>query len=478
MGKKSRNRQSQSKTQKSRRNSAKPPENASHEPPDSGHGTRGKASSRAGAAKASGPGWIIPLGLTLTTAALGLSIYLLWTSLSGAATAGCGPESSCGGVLNSRWAYIGPVPVSLFALPVYLGIGLGFLFRANGLHRLQWIGNVCAMMAIGSAVYFAGIQYFVLKSFCVYCLTTHTLATVAGLLVWRRRVPTPVPGHPSNLYALAGIVWAAGIILQITWAPQDEESAGTTPPVGVQEEQAASQETPSPDGTETTQAAGTTQEPEDRTAPTDEVSGLTRLGNVHGLDVNSLPLLGNREARHVAIAMIDYTCKYCRNLHMELEKVVSMHPYDIAFLMVPMPLDSECNPALASRGFETSRSHVEACEFARLALAMNRTSPEAFRNWDREIMHRSRFPTFMEALTLARSMVDPRELAENIIDPWVQTQINASSKIYDNHYSVYGKGTMPQMIMNDKPQFTPFNGAVDVVNRLRAAFPGQFPVNR
>src|SRR6185436_20735339 len=48
--------------------------------------------------------------------------YLAWTSLTGNAVAGCGPDSSCDKVLHSRWAYWLGIPVSLPALLIYIGV--------------------------------------------------------------------------------------------------------------------------------------------------------------------------------------------------------------------------------------------------------------------------------------------------------------------------------------------------------------------
>src|SRR6266480_1415894 len=67
------------------------------------------------------------LARILILGALGISAYLAWSSLSGKAVAGCGPDSSCDKVLHSRWGYWFGVPVSVLALLVYIAV-LGLTF--------------------------------------------------------------------------------------------------------------------------------------------------------------------------------------------------------------------------------------------------------------------------------------------------------------------------------------------------------------
>src|SRR4051812_48422853 len=58
----------------------------------------------------------------LMAAAIAVSSYLAWTSLSGGVAVGCGPESNCDRVLHSRWAYWFGIPVSIPALLLYVTV--------------------------------------------------------------------------------------------------------------------------------------------------------------------------------------------------------------------------------------------------------------------------------------------------------------------------------------------------------------------
>ena len=62
---------------------------------------------------------LVLLARVLLVAALILSIYLGWVSFGGSAAAGCGPDSGCDKVLNSRWSKWFGIPVSVPAFFLY-----------------------------------------------------------------------------------------------------------------------------------------------------------------------------------------------------------------------------------------------------------------------------------------------------------------------------------------------------------------------
>src|SRR6266511_1830374 len=117
-----------------------------------------------------------------------IAIYLLTISWSGRSAAGCGPESPCHKVLNSRWAYWIGVPVSLLALLTYGGVLMAtFSVTANASPSRRKAAKsfltVLAVTIVGSALWFLGLQVFVLRSVCLYCLAAHGLGLVAAAMV-------------------------------------------------------------------------------------------------------------------------------------------------------------------------------------------------------------------------------------------------------------------------------------------------------
>src|SRR5437773_11242366 len=137
----------------------------------------------------------------LVLSALGISAYLAWTSLSGKAVAGCGPDSSCDKVLHSQWGYWFGLPVSVLALLVYvtvlaLSFGIGRKRDAPG-QRKFWPGLLTtAILMIGAAIWFTGVQALAIRSFCPFCMTAHGLGVLAGLIILFNAPIRPAPERP------------------------------------------------------------------------------------------------------------------------------------------------------------------------------------------------------------------------------------------------------------------------------------------
>src|SRR5580698_1250999 len=132
------------------------------------------------------PAWLKWARVLLLIAASG-SVYLAWESFHNGAVAGCGAGSGCNAVLQSRWAYWMGLPVSVPAVLVYFALlGSTVLLQKNSSpddQRGSWAAIiVLSIVLIGSAFWFIGLQVFVIKSFCKYCLTAHLCGCTAALL--------------------------------------------------------------------------------------------------------------------------------------------------------------------------------------------------------------------------------------------------------------------------------------------------------
>src|SRR5688500_8929012 len=111
-----------------------------------------------------------------------VSAYLAWGSTQGGGVPGCGPESDCDKVLTSRWAYVFGLPISYFALPIYLG-GLVLLFKK----RVAWRPLVgFAVIILVAVVWFVGLQLVAIGAFCKFCLTAHAAGAIGAVLILRQ----------------------------------------------------------------------------------------------------------------------------------------------------------------------------------------------------------------------------------------------------------------------------------------------------
>src|SRR6187549_1519826 len=120
------------------------------------------------------PDALLLVARLLILVATGVAGYLAWLSWGGSAIVGCGPDSGCHRVLSTRWAYWLGLPVSFLALLVYLVLfGTTFfsgprvaIERRNSAWSL--IVTLC-VVAVGAAIWFVGLQFFVIKSVCRFC---------------------------------------------------------------------------------------------------------------------------------------------------------------------------------------------------------------------------------------------------------------------------------------------------------------------
>src|SRR5262245_16456248 len=119
---------------------------------------------------------------------MGVSAYLAWLSLTGGQAVGCGPDSGCDQVLHSRWAYWFGLPVSMLALAVYsLILGASFRLSAetpDALRQKTWAWLIpSAMVVLGAALWFVGLQAIVVKAFCPFCMAAHACGSLAALML-------------------------------------------------------------------------------------------------------------------------------------------------------------------------------------------------------------------------------------------------------------------------------------------------------
>jgi uncharacterized membrane protein len=153
----------------------------------------------------------------LCTIALGISGYLAYTAFNTSEVYGCGGGEvfDCGHVLNSRYAKILGMPVSVPAFGMYASLlGVLAFFRKETPEKLLSVGwgmlTVGALSAGLAALWFTSIQVFELQHLCAYCLGAHACGLImAGIVIWKRPLGW---GRLTQLSAFS----VAGVALLIT----------------------------------------------------------------------------------------------------------------------------------------------------------------------------------------------------------------------------------------------------------------------
>ena len=397
--------------------------------------------------------WVIR---AVALVALGVSCYLAWVSATGRAPSGCGPGSDCDQLLVGRWSKWFDVPVSFPAAAVYLGILLAAIAitpkSPPARQRRLW-GTLTALAALGAgaAVWFAILQLSAIHQVCWYCMTVHgcglaiAIAVAAGL----RTLPTRhndsgyrvIPGiRPQPLWPLLVVGAAALIVLIIGQALSSKPQAALA--FG---QSGGGRATSSPRIAKdpTSRAVSTTKTT--ATGPSTEggpgvVERETRFpigDDIVELDPSELPAIGPSDAPKLVAIMSDYTCPICRQMHPWLADASRRYGDQLVIIILHVPLQKECNPRIKA----TQARHANACELARLALAVWRVDRAAFLKMDNWLFEAMRKPE--DARAFAVSLVGEEAMKKGEADPWIKRTIARNVKLYD----LDGGGAIPKLLL-------------------------------
>lgn len=146
------------------------------------------------------------------------------------------------------------------------------------------------------------------------------------------------------------------------------------------------------------------------------------------LQLDVIPHIGNREAKHQLVKYYDYTCPACKNMHDDLHELMKRHPGDIVVLLLPCPLHHRCNKHLPP--MKKSTSHDYACQLAGYGLAVWRANPEAFEAYHNKLFELQGRVTPDSAKQFAAKLVGEKELEQAMYDPYVPLLIRHSTTVF------------------------------------------------
>jgi uncharacterized membrane protein/protein-disulfide isomerase len=362
-----------------------------------------------------------------------VSAYLLLTSLRGGHVAGCGPASGCEDVLASRWGHWLGVPVSAPALLIYTAMFVATFWATPRAapplrQRVMASLSIAASVVVVAALWFVTLQIVVVRHFCPYCLIAHAAATAAAILILRR-------GPRLSRAGAVGAAVGVAALLAGHWVnrPTTHEVRGVSAPALSQGEGGKSRH-------------------------------LEIFGGMFRINIDEVPLLGPRDAPAVMVALLDYTCPHCRQMHGILLEAARAHPGKLAIATLPMPLDAVCNKLMP----RTPPQHANACQYARLGLAVWRADPSKMDRFNDWLFEPDVPPSLASAFGFAQEIVGEETLGRAMNDPWVEKQLAQDIAIYEATYKRFGKGAMPQLIIGDNIVFgTLENGMQDLETLLR-----------
>jgi hypothetical protein len=263
---------------------------------------------------------------------------------------------------------------------------------------------------IASALWFIGLQLFVLKAVCPWCLVDHALGlAIGGLVFWsaldsrtRQRAPDRA-AHPVREPAMRSTLFASGGVLLVA-------GLATAQLLG---EYRPTQPTRLPAGVNADSGPGA-----DRM--------VAVLDGTLQVAVHDVPALGSPDAPKLLIMLFDYCCPHCRATHGYLVDRLPRYSGQIGVVLLPTPLNSQCNPYWE----RTEPRFRHACELASLALAVWKVDRNAFPVFDAWLFEPETPRSAQEARLYAEQLVPAEALEAALGDPWIGKRIEQAAKAY------------------------------------------------
>lgn len=124
---------------------------------------------------------------TLSVVGLSVSTYL-WIAKTGVTELVCGTFGDCISVNFSVYADIAGIPVAFAGMAVYFVLTILSLLAWFGYEsQVTIVAFTLAFAAALFSLYFTGIEAFVLRAYCVWCLISWLVITSLAVL-WGRRL--------------------------------------------------------------------------------------------------------------------------------------------------------------------------------------------------------------------------------------------------------------------------------------------------
>lgn len=353
------------------------------------------------------------------TVASGIAAWLLYYALTEKPMAGCGPGSPCDKVMGSSWAYLFEVPVSAPALVAYLGL-LACSILVISKNATAWsLGVVLSIAVIGAGGWFTYLQIGVIQSVCKFCTTAHLLSLVGAILfLWKAPRPTVSGGLRLSL-AVAGVILVVGLIAGQELAPH-------------------------------------------RTNVLSIYQGKIEF------NLREVPLIGSPDADRFIVSLFDYTCHDCQVMHGRLVKAREHFTNSFSIITMPLPLDQRCFPRITRQ----QPAHREACDYAKLGLALRRLSLENFQKYEEWYFGHAETPALEVCREEARKIAGKEALEKALGDPWIDEMIRKSISIYEENGKATKSYRLPQVIIGETVNTGPVRDLQELVALLETRLPG------
>jgi uncharacterized membrane protein/protein-disulfide isomerase len=366
-----------------------------------------------------------------------LSGYLAWSTWQQSKLLGCGGEiANCEEVTETHWGKWFGIPVSVGGILIYGAIFFISLSLRKNASRNQWLTLIFfSTLAAASALWFIGLQIFEIKSYCYYCMAVHACGlTIAAMVL--SKAPFKRLNSRSALTAVAAAIASVAVIAAgQLYAGRNSENQpqSTAPPVENKPQISGPQEIP---------------------AHKEVILAKGKLW----FSLGDFPFIGRGDANNFVAHFFDFTCPACRQFHSTLRGTHQNYINQTTLVMIPVPLDAACNPAVK----ETAYVHQNACEYAKIGLALWRVSPQSYESYDQFIFQDQLPPSVDSARGLAEHFAGKDAMERALADPEVMTILNHGLEMF--YSPAFTQKAIPALVTKNEV----FNGFTppDLLTRL------------
>ncbi len=375
--------------------------------------------------------------VALALAALILSGYLAWSTWQQSKLLGCGGETAnCEEVTETHWGKWFGIPVSAGGILVYGAIFFISLSIRKNASVNQWLALIFfSALASASALWFIGLQIFEIKSYCYYCMAVHACGLTIAALVLGKAPYKRLNSRNVITAVIAGVAAVAVIVAGQLYAGKNssDQPSSVTNPVENK-----------------SQVSG----PQDIPAHKEVILAKGKLW----FSLSDFPFIGRGDASNFVAHFFDFTCPACRQFHSTLRGAHQNHINQTTLVMIPVPLDAVCNPAVK----ETAYVHENACEYAKIGLALWRVSPQSYESYDQFIFQDQLPPSVDSARGLAEHLAGKDAMERTLADPEVMTILHHGLEMF--YSPAFQQKAIPALVTKNEV----FNGFTppDLLTRI------------
>lgn len=376
-------------------------------------------------------------GIALTSfgaaAANGYLFSLKWAAEDSVSLCSVNEVINCEVINSSQYSEMFGIPITLFGMAFFIGLGLVALFKRESAPHLY---TVSALFMIPALIYsaFLGYQSKVIGAFCMFCISIYVanLWVLIGAIIGMKREELSFDLGKAAGSRSMGIVVVVFVLANLVgysmWSAKQDSGATSVVTRAVQAEEDISTST--------------------YATMYQDASGTIELDGTE-------PVYGDPTARYTVVEWADFGCPHCAHAATEFKALIGANP-NIKLHFRAFPLSGECNPALQPGG------GTDRCRAAMAAECANQQ--DKFWDYSSKLFKNQRF---LDDTSL-RFQAEQAELDLAAFDACMSDPATAEAVLADasagNTANVQGTPAIFLLGVRDEP--IQINGRVEYIEAL------------